>query len=89
MLWGTVGNANTLGGGWGGSAVATTAQPLLTEASTLSVGSAAATFGLQFECLVTNGGTAGTLQFQWSQDTAAVANTTVKAGSLMVIEKLA
>jgi len=34
------------------------------------------------------GGTAGTIQFQWAQDTANASNTIVKAGSYMIAQRI-
>ncbi len=89
MFWGSVGASNVVGQAWSAVGVAVTAPTMLTEASTLSVGSSNGTFGVQFEAIIINSSTAGTLQFQWSQDTQNASNTIEKANSLMLVERLA
>jgi hypothetical protein len=87
LKWGTTGGVVA---GWGGVASGSTPAALLTESDTLSVGSpAAADFGAVIEAIVFGGGTAGTVQLQYAQNTSDAGTLQVKKGSCVEAIKLA
>jgi hypothetical protein len=55
---------------------------------TVITGTGTVSNGLWIDCLVVNGATAGTVTFQWAQNTSNAAATTVRAGSFLVSERL-
>jgi len=61
-----------------------------TTTSTRSFGTinAGIVFGYHVRGIVTNGGTAGTLQLQWAQAASVAENVTVKAGSSLILTPL-
>ncbi len=63
---------------------------LFIETNTGNMSSAlTAITGLMIRAIVIVGGTAGTLNFQWAQSAATVANNTIKANSCLIAHKLA
>jgi hypothetical protein len=61
---------------------------ILTAASTESVASLIGTQGIHIIAIVINGATAGTLNFQWAQNTAVAENTKILANSCLIAHKL-
>jgi hypothetical protein len=87
MLWGATG---AVVAGWGGVLSSSTPAVLLDQTQTLAIGSPSnAFFGFAGYALVFGGGTAGTIQLQYAQNTSVASNLTVKKGSLVTARKLA
>jgi hypothetical protein len=90
IKWGPVfdfnsGNANNSVSIWTPVTAATSPDALLEETDTLSLGSAAVTFGLNLQALVTNSTNAGNLQLQFSQNTSSGSDLIILKGSLLEI----
>ena len=60
----------------------------LTTAQTITVTALIQTF-IRYAATITTAGTAGNVTLQWAQNTAAIEDTTVKNGSLLIIRRLA
>jgi hypothetical protein len=75
---------------WGNDGTTLNAPALRTEASgTVTIASGANVIhGLHIYGVVTTGGSSGTLQWQWAQDTPNASSSTVKAGSNLKYRKL-
>ena len=74
-------------GGWVPVAVGTSA-PALSTTGTVTAGSSGSVHGSHLTGIYVGGGTAGTLQFQWAQNTATVADSKVLTNSCLIATKL-
>jgi hypothetical protein len=79
------------GGGVGWSSAATTGSPaaLSVAGGTVAVGSDNLTYGVTITAIITNSTNAGTVQFQWGQNTPTAENTVLLANSVMCYTRLA
>lgn len=69
--------------------VVTSAAGTSTSGTAVSLGADAGPALLVIAGTIENASTAGTVQLQWAQQTATVANTTVKRGSVLIADRLA
>jgi hypothetical protein len=91
IYWGVPNLNTTYGTGgqyWLTVVAAGTIGAILTEASTLAAASLNGTQGIHITAIVINGATAGTLNFQWAQNTATAEDTKVLANSCLIAHKL-
>ena len=61
----------------------------LDQTTTVTIEGNASAQGAVFQGIIIVGSTAGTLQLQWAQGTATASNTTVSAGSYLMLTKVA
>jgi hypothetical protein len=89
MLWGATGTPSNNLGGFGATTSAASPAAIITESGTLTQGSAAVTFGSGIAGFVTNSTNAGTVQFQWAQNSATAHDTKLLTNSLFLLWRLA
>ena len=82
------GSNSSIAGTWGAAADSATTAGLSTSAN-VAAGSFNGTWGLLVIATVINAGTAGTVQYQWAQNTAAAEDTILLANSVMRYTRLA
>jgi len=83
-----VGSNSAITGTWGAGATSVSPTGLSTSAN-VSAGSFNGTWGLIVVATIINAGTAGTVQYQWAQDTAVAEDTILLANSVMRYTRLA
>lgn len=88
LRWGGAGLSTEIAS-WGARGTAQTPIALLATGENLLVGTFAGTFGVMVTALVTGGGTAGTVQPRYAQNTSDAGNLQILAGSVMEAVKVA
>jgi hypothetical protein len=88
VYWGPI-SAQAGDSGWVRNDAATTPGALLTVTDSLPAGSMNGVHGIMIAATYIGGGTEGTLQFRWSQNTADASNSQVLADSLLIATPVA
>jgi hypothetical protein len=92
MFWAPNGSYTTAEPSWVGGGLTGASLDLLTQTESIGVGLSANSpdvNGLTISAIVRVAGTAGTLNFQWAQNTSNGSNLTVMADSVLIARKLA
>ncbi len=89
MQWGGLGANTSTSSSYGPQPVASSPLLLLTEATVLSTGGAAVIFGVSIAGFYQGGGTAGTVNLKWSQDTSGTATLVLNKNSALTLYRLA
>lgn len=88
MQWGAFGSLGSNFAGYGATAQAASPLAILTAASVLAAGGAALSFGMALSGFYTGGGSAGTVNLTWAQNTSNAATLVLLQNSSLILWRL-